>query len=69
MREGVWLCIAVGMIVITDILRNRTDMVLWLSKQNFIVRWIIYGLAIAIVLIFGAYGSGYNAADFIYTTF
>lgn len=68
-REGIWLLTVLAIIIITDILRSRTDMVLWLSRQNFILRWAVYILAIVILLIFGAYGSGYDAADFIYTTF
>ena len=40
-----------------------------LQKQNIIFRYFILLFVIAIILIFGAYGPGYNAVDFIYGGF
>ncbi len=40
-----------------------------LSEQNVIFRWIIYLVALFVVIIFGMYGAGYNASDFIYAQF
>jgi D-alanyl-lipoteichoic acid acyltransferase DltB (MBOAT superfamily) len=37
-----------------------------LSRQNTGFRWIFYIFAVLIILIFGVYGVGYNAADFFY---
>lgn len=39
------------------------------ARQNIVVRWICYYALIFIVLIFGAYGRGYQAAGFIYAQF
>ena len=68
-REGYWLIVLIATIIITDIFRNKTDMVVWLSKRNVFIRWTIYTLAIVLVIIFGVYGPGYNASDFIYASF
>ena len=40
-----------------------------ISKQKLPVRWIVYFAAIFIVILFGAYGNGYDAAAFIYAQF
>ena len=40
-----------------------------LSEQNLVFRWSIYIIALVTVLIFGVYGSGYDASSFIYRTF
>ena len=40
-----------------------------LAKQNIVVRWAVYYGAIFALLIFGMYGPGYNASDFIYMRF
>ena len=45
------------------------DMIEWLSRRNFVIRWTIYALLILIVIVFGVYGPGYNASDFIYNAF
>lgn len=37
-----------------------------LSEQNFLFRWLIYIVAVAVVIIFGIYGPASNASDFIY---
>ena len=40
-----------------------------ISNQNIICRWAIYYAAIFSLIIFGMYGAGYDAADFIYQAF
>ncbi|WP_269476875.1 MBOAT family O-acyltransferase [Hominibacterium faecale] len=40
-----------------------------LAEQNLVFRWFIYIAAICAVLIFGIYGSGYDATGFIYREF
>ena len=68
-RESYWILVIVSVTIITDILRNKMDMIEWLSRRNFVIRWTIYALLILIVIIFGVYGPGYNASDFIYNAF
>ena len=40
-----------------------------LLKQPVVIRWSVYYAAILAILIFGVYGPGYNAANFIYFQF
>lgn len=40
-----------------------------ITSQPIVVRWIIWFFGIAVVLVFGMYGTGYNANDFIYMQF
>ena len=39
------------------------------ARQQVVIRWIIYIIAILAIWIFGTYGYGFNAADFIYGGF
>jgi len=68
-REVVWIAIILLVTFVTDLMRNKTDMVVWLSKRHFLIRWCLYILLVFIALVFGAYGPGHNAADFIYASF
>ena len=40
-----------------------------LEKQNMLFQWIVIIGAIIFVAIYGAYGSSFNAADFVYQQF
>ena len=68
-RQGVWMIIILVIVILTDILRNKRDMIEWLSQRKMIVRWSLYAIMIFVAIIFGIYGSGYDARDFIYVTF
>ena len=68
-KELYWIMIIIIIIIISDILRNHTNMIEWLANRNFIIRWGFYIILIFITLIFGIYGPGYNASDFIYAIF
>ena len=41
----------------------------WIEKQHLLIRWSLIFGAITAILIFGTYGYGFNAADFIYGGF
>ena len=69
---GNWIVLAAGVLVLLFVgiahergisLRERID------SQGIVARWVLYLGAIAIVLVFGIYGSGYDAAAFIYQQF
>ena len=40
-----------------------------LDRRPFILRWLLIFFGVLIVVIFGVYGSGYSAADFVYAQF
>ena len=40
-----------------------------LARQRIPVRWTVYACLVLAVVIFGAYGPGYDAVDFIYGQF
>jgi alginate O-acetyltransferase complex protein AlgI len=68
-NEFVWMFVLIGIVIATDLMRSQRNMLDWLSRQNFALRWAIYLAAMVIAMIFGVYGPGYNAVDFIYVTF
>ena len=47
----------------------NTDIRTMLDKKPFIARFAVVYLGIVAVVVFGIYGSGYNAADFVYMQF
>ena len=40
-----------------------------IAEQNLYFRWMLYIAAVVIVLIYGNYGSGYSASEFVYQQF
>ena len=55
---------------IVDVLHERGIHIrTTISKQNLIVRWAIYGMAVFSIVLFGVYGVGYDATGFIYMNF
>lgn len=40
-----------------------------LDRKPFMVRWLVLFVLIMTIVVFGVYGSGYNAADFVYMQF
>lgn len=49
--------------------KEQTDVVVALTKQHIIIRWIVYFVLIFDVLLFGVYGSGYDLSSFLYGGF
>ena len=68
-NELIWIIIMIAMIIITDVLRNFTDMIKLLSRCPFVLRWAVYVVVAGIAIVFGVYGPGYDPQDFIYITF
>ncbi len=68
----VYLAICAVFIFIISVIQERnaaTTIRSTLIKKPAIVRWGVVYLAIMAILIFGVYGSGFNAADFVYAQF
>lgn len=67
-----WICLSIGIIVllVVDIAHEKgfhfRDAI---ASQGIVFRWIVYFAAIGVILVFGIYGSGYDAAAFIYQQF
>ncbi len=56
---------------VVDVIRHQKGMQLYeyLNTQSLWFRWGVYILLIAAIFLFGIYGPGYNAAEFIYFQF
>ncbi len=64
------LLLAVAVLLVVDIVNERgTRVRAVVAKQGFVFRQIVYFAAIFVILIFGLYGPGYDAASFIYQGF
>ena len=65
------LFMSVLLILIAGIIRERkgVGVRVWMSEQNLVFRWIVWLGLFVIVLIYGKYGPGYSAAEFIYKGF
>ncbi len=56
--------------VIFEIFQERfKDLYKWFTSLNFLFRWVVYILLIAIILFLGSYGVGLNDNNFIYFQF
>lgn len=57
-------------LLLVGILRERYGYArIWMQQQTFVFRWFIWLSLFAFILIFGQYGPGYSAAEFIYQGF
>lgn len=66
-----WCVVIIGLLIVlrVSILQERGSVREMIARRNIVLRWIIYYGAFFAILIFGMYGSGYNASDFIYGNF
>ncbi len=69
MNEQYWLCVVLLSVFVTDVLRNRFDMLECYAKLWMPIRWAGYLLLIVVFLVFGVYGGSFSASDFIYQYF
>ena len=68
-NEIIWLFINLVFLFIIDILRYFYDLTSFFGKHIFIIRFVLYVFMIVIFLVFGMYGSSFDANDFIYRWF
>ena len=66
-----WVMLAsIALLLVADILHaNNVSIRDRLLSQPLPVRWLVWYGALFIILIFGVYGPGYDAASFIYFQF
>lgn len=62
-----FVCLVVLFLV--DLLGEKYDLRKEIAKQNLVFRWIVWGTLLFSILIFGYYGTGYDAESFIYGNF
>lgn len=61
---------AIILLFIVAVLRDRYGYArIWVAKQGFVFRWMVWLGLFFFVLIYGIYGPGYDAAEFIYQGF
>lgn len=61
---------AILLLLIVGILSEKYEYArVWMDKQGFIFRWGVWIFLFLLVLIYGKYGPGYDAANFIYQGF
>ncbi len=71
-KDYILLALCVVIVLIISIIQERhsdTTMRALLDKKPFILRFVLYFFLVMAVIIFGIYGSGYAAADFVYMQF
>ncbi len=68
-QEWTVLLLSLVTLCLVSALQEKGNIRAWFNKQMFLVRWLIYLTAICVIWIFGTYGFGFNAQDFIYGGF
>lgn len=63
------LLFCILLVIVAEYLQEKANLREMLEKQHIIVRWGIYLGAIALVLVLGVYGPGYDASQFLYGQF
>ena len=63
------MIVSIAVLLIVSLMQERFSVREKLEKQNFIFRYAVYLAAVTVILIFGMYGPGYNASQFIYMQF
>ena len=71
-QDYVLLLLGAAVILTASIIQERhqdTDIRTMLDKRSYALRFALLYIGVMSVIIFGIYGSGYNAADFVYMQF
>ncbi len=61
--------VAVLVVWVVDYTSSRIDLPGFVYRQPLVARWAFYLLAVLVIVIFGHYGSTYDAANFAYFKF
>lgn len=69
-KEWGVLLVSILFLILVELLQERGVKVrAWINRQNLLIRWTIYFTVIWSIWIFGTYGFGFEAKDFIYGGF
>ena len=63
------LLVAIGILAVVDLLKDKIQLRTALLRQNLVFRYIVYYCIIFVILIFGVYGPEFDASTFIYFQF
>ena len=66
-----WALLGAALFVLFTVSRaqEKTEVRNWISQQHITIRWGLALVCIAVILVFGTYGFGYDAQAFIYGGF
>lgn len=66
-----WCVVMIGLLLVrrVSIMQEKGSVREAIARRNIVLRWAIYYGAFFAILIFGMYGAGYHASDFIYGNF
>lgn len=68
-KEWNILLISIGLLIFVSFVQRKICIREWILKQHIVIRWGIYLAAIIFIWVFGTYGFGFDAQDFIYGGF
>ena len=68
-KEFLVLALALVVLIIVDALSQKEDLTGRVVKASWPLRWAVYLGLLLVVVIFGSYGTGYDAQNFIYGQF
>lgn len=68
-KDFVVLIIATVVLLVASLLQQKYHIRTELEKQNLYFRWSVYLTVVFAIIIFGVYGTGYHASDFLYMQF
>ena len=68
-KEVVVLLVSIGIMVMVSVRQEKESVSEVILEQPLIIRWMIYIMAVLVIFVFGTYGTGFNAQDFIYGGF
>lgn len=63
------LAISILILIVYELSIKKVNLINFINNRNIIIRWIIYFAILYIIIIFGVYGPGYDASQFIYFQF
>lgn len=63
------MILSIAVLLIVSLMQERFSVREKLEQQNFIFRYAVYLAAVITILVFGMYGPGYSASQFIYMQF
>ncbi|MCI9127952.1 MAG: MBOAT family protein [Eubacterium sp.] len=66
-----WIVLAISLLIFIKVSKKQEQHSIsqWLVSRPLIIRWLIYIFTIIVIFVYGTYGFGFNAQEFIYGGF